>query len=449
MFVAFPFLYLAAFGHVEGQTTENALALDVSSEGTVLDILDSVPTLSKLASLVVQAGISDELIRPSPLKTIFSPNDDAFDGSVDDMVLQNVMGDEEWRLHLINLLLYHVVSRPINSSDIMDSPGSIIYQSLNDEVVRLEPDVEENDTGLPPVILVNGNARVTQADRRASNGIVHEIDQILQPAWYERTITDVLIVAAPNRFSTWLQIGERVGFDTLLSSKSTRPFSVFVPTDLAFSQLESGKGINLLNNLDNEFVRDTLSYHVVEGIYTGTDLLQTETLRTILGIDLRVTQGTRSIRINGANILQTNLLANNGIVHVLSDVVLLPDSDREHEQCRVHAANEELAGVHMNVTCRCDREQGTTRMKCTSSSFLGTSQEGGRLVTNACTPKYGTCKNSMECCSVPLQRCIGGQCRASSRARVQMGQNGSTDRLRGRPRSDTDVGVRPSLSLFP
>jgi len=102
-----------------------------------------------------------------------------------------------------------------------------------------------------------------------------------------------------------------------LSGQGKGPFTVFAPTDAAFAKLPPGTVENLLAN--PEQLKSILLYHVVAGDLRATDVLSRTSLQTVNGQSLTIS-GTK---VNDANIVATDILARNGVIHVI-DTVLLP-----------------------------------------------------------------------------------------------------------------------------
>ena len=129
------------------------------------------------------------------------------------------------------------------------------------------------------------------------------------------------------------------------------PFTIFVPSDAAFDRLSSDQQANLY--ADPEKLARVLKYHIVPGYYNADDLLDRLFLKTLQGQRLRVwsdvsevplgveeidtpsdalsyiarntvtTSVRESITINGTHVIQANIMADNGIMHVI-DKVLVP-----------------------------------------------------------------------------------------------------------------------------
>ncbi len=110
--------------------------------------------------------------------------------------------------------------------------------------------------------------------------------------------------------------------DTL---KGPGPFTVFAPTDLAFSKVPTGQLEILLK--DPEKLKSILMFHVVEGKLMAADLAQHEYLQALNGGELRIDNNRwhlhRNMKVNGANITQPDIVVDNGVCHAI-DKVLTP-----------------------------------------------------------------------------------------------------------------------------
>ncbi|GAO31885.1 fasciclin domain-containing protein [Geofilum rubicundum] len=103
----------------------------------------------------------------------------------------------------------------------------------------------------------------------------------------------------------------------------TGPFTVFAPTDAAFDALPAGSVEALLANIPA--LTEILTYHVVGSQALSTDLSDGMEITTLNGKDVTVTIDESGVKINGVSMVITaDLMADNGVVHVI-DAVLLPD----------------------------------------------------------------------------------------------------------------------------
>jgi len=128
---------------------------------------------------------------------------------------------------------------------------------------------------------------------------------------------------ASGMFNTLVTAVKAAGLvDTL---KSPGPFTVFAPTDEAFSKLPKGELDMLLK--DPVKLKAVLTFHVVEGKLMATDLAQHEYLQALQGGELRIDAKHwhmhRNMKINNANIIKPDLVVDNGVCHAI-DKVLMP-----------------------------------------------------------------------------------------------------------------------------
>ncbi len=102
------------------------------------------------------------------------------------------------------------------------------------------------------------------------------------------------------------------------------PFTVFAPTDEAFAALPAGTVESLLAN--REALRAILTYHVVAGRVTSSDLVAAGGANpaTVNGQKLNIVVGGHGVTVNSASVIQADVMARNGVIHVI-DQVLLPE----------------------------------------------------------------------------------------------------------------------------
>lgn len=133
---------------------------------------------------------------------------------------------------------------------------------------------------------------------------------------------DIVDIAASNPdFSTLVAAVQAAGLvDTL---KGPGPFTVFAPTNDAFAALPTGTVDNLLKPENKDQLVSILTYHVVPGKFTAADLAgKRGRVATAQGGFLHV-NATNGVSINDANVTSADIMASNGVIHVI-DKVLLP-----------------------------------------------------------------------------------------------------------------------------
>jgi uncharacterized surface protein with fasciclin (FAS1) repeats len=128
-------------------------------------------------------------------------------------------------------------------------------------------------------------------------------------------IVDTAVSA--GQFTTLVQAVQAAGLvDTL---KGDGPFTVFAPTDAAFAKLPAGTIESLLN--DKQKLTQVLTYHVVPGKVTAAQVKPGD-VKTVQGQSLRVRADGGAVMVNNARVTKTDIMASNGVIHVIDTVVL-------------------------------------------------------------------------------------------------------------------------------
>lgn len=125
---------------------------------------------------------------------------------------------------------------------------------------------------------------------------------------------------AAGSFTTLATALEAAGLVETL--KGEGPFTVFAPTDSAFAQLPDGALESLL--ADPEKLSKVLTYHVVPGKVTSADVIALDSASTVNGKALPIDAEDGRVMIGDASVIQTDIQATNGVIHVI-DAVLLPE----------------------------------------------------------------------------------------------------------------------------
>jgi uncharacterized surface protein with fasciclin (FAS1) repeats len=135
-------------------------------------------------------------------------------------------------------------------------------------------------------------------------------------------------VSAGN-FKTLVTAIEAAGLVETL--KSPGPFTVFAPTDDAFTKLPKGTVESLLKDIPK--LKSILTYHVVAGKVTSADVVKLKTAKTVEGEDLKIDASTwhghKMPKVNDAQIVKVDIMTDNGIIHVI-DKVLMPPMKMRH-----------------------------------------------------------------------------------------------------------------------
>ncbi|MDN7023856.1 fasciclin domain-containing protein [Methanoculleus sp. FWC-SCC1] len=136
--------------------------------------------------------------------------------------------------------------------------------------------------------------------------------------------TIVEIAAADPQFSTLVAAVQAANLTDALSQEG--PYTVFAPTDAAFEALPAGTLDQLMQDPEGD-LQQILLYHVVPGRYMASDLAQLNSLETLEGSTLSVNATDGAVTIDDAIVIQSDIEASNGVIHVIDAVMVPPTVD--------------------------------------------------------------------------------------------------------------------------
>ena len=112
--------------------------------------------------------------------------------------------------------------------------------------------------------------------------------------------------------------------DLVETLKGEGPFTVFAPTDEAFAALPAGTVEELLKPENKDRLVAVLTYHVVPGKVMAADVAGISTATTVQGAEIAVQTQGGVVMINDATVVQADVAADNGVIHVIDKVILPP-----------------------------------------------------------------------------------------------------------------------------
>ena len=278
-----------------------ASAASVVRAGDVVDTAVANGSFKTLVAAVQAAGLVDTLKGEGPF-TVFAPTDEAF-AKLPQETVQALLKPEN-KDQLVAILTYHVVAGRVPAEQVVGLRGA---KTVNGQRI---------DVSTTNGVKVDG-ANVTMTDVECSNGIIHVIDSVILPA------SDPIpsVAAAAGQFNTLLAAAKAAGLAEVLAGDG--PFTVFAPTDDAFAKLPQGTVETLLKPENKQQLIDVLKYHVVSGRVYSEDALAARHAETLQGGKVAIAVTGDAAKVNNATLIQTDLDAANGVIHVI-DSVLLP-----------------------------------------------------------------------------------------------------------------------------
>jgi len=106
--------------------------------------------------------------------------------------------------------------------------------------------------------------------------------------------------------------------------KGDGPFTVFAPTDDAFAKLPAGTVENLLKPENKDELVAILTYHVVPGKVMAADVVKLDEAKTVNGKMVDIEVESETVMVNDAKVTKADIIASNGVIHVIDTVVLPP-----------------------------------------------------------------------------------------------------------------------------
>jgi len=134
----------------------------------------------------------------------------------------------------------------------------------------------------------------------------------------KRSIFETAVGA--GKFNTLVAALKAAGLVEALSGKG--PLTVFAPTDDAFAKLPKGTVETLLKPENKNKLIAILKYHVVAGSYPAAKVLKSDTLTTLQGGKLTITNGSEGVMIDKAKLTKADVMCTNGVIHIIDSVVM-------------------------------------------------------------------------------------------------------------------------------
>ena len=284
----------------------SSIPLNVSADAS-----EDIPTNAaatgvhdSLVAALSHAGLVATLQGNGPF-TVFAPTDQAFTNAGIDLA---DFDTPEKNATLSDILLHHVVSGEVPASAVTDG---MLATMVNGDKVKF---------GVSNGIVTVGGATVTTADVQASNGIIHVIDTVLMPP------VDIPATAQTTGIHNSL-VAAVIQADLLETLQGTGPFTVFAPTDQAFS--DAGIDLAALDTPAGKIaLTDILLYHVVSAEVPAADVTECMSADAANGQPLSFTVGA-SVMVNGATVIATDVVTSNGLIHVIDKVLTPSDTPND------------------------------------------------------------------------------------------------------------------------
>ncbi|XP_037125727.1 periostin-like isoform X1 [Syngnathus acus] len=310
--------------------TEEGSSVEVGCDGDSLTVNGIKMVLKK--DIVTTNGVIhliDQVLMPNSAKDVMELMDkgqSTFGDMVSELGLAAALGPKR----------EYTLLAPINSAftnEVMATDQTALRYLLQNHVLKLKVTLNELYNGqlletmagkflrvfIYRTAVCIENACMVRGSKQGSNGVLHLIRTIIRPS--EKTTYDIL--KADGRFKIFLALIETADLSELLKQEGS--FTVFAPTDDAFADL-SQEDMALLKR-DPTALRTILLYHISRGIFIngGLEGGVTNLLKTLQGRNLQVLSVNDSIHVNSVDVPDSDLMATNGVIHVVKNLLYPAD----------------------------------------------------------------------------------------------------------------------------
>ncbi len=315
---------------------------DIPTNAAATGIHDS------LVAALTHADLVGALSGSGPF-TVFAPTDQAFvDAGID---LAN-FNTPELNATLVDILQYHVLAgASVMSTDLTDGQTAGM---LNGDSATF--------TVADGTVMID-EATVVTADVVASNGVIHVIDKVLTPP---ADLSDIPTTASETGIHTAL-VAALSQADLVGALQAEGPFTVFAPTDQAFSDA----GIDLSSfDTDEEIaaLATILLYHVYSGAVSAADVTDGLTVTMLNGQDTTFAVSSDGVMIEYATVTTADVMTSNGIIHVIDQVLIPPSLSDDDDDDDVPTPEELLSET--------DTDENGTMSLDEFNAFMNDDEEG-------------------------------------------------------------------------
>ncbi|HSB93393.1 MAG TPA: fasciclin domain-containing protein [Flavitalea sp.] len=277
---------------------------------SIAELVKMSPRHKFLYAAVVKAGLASTLSAPGTF-TVFAPTDDAFKAAGFSSVkaIQDAPADV-----LQGILLYHALGTEVTAEAVQGKSAMPVSTLAGKDFYV---------SGSNGNVWVN-DARVITKNIMANNGVIHVIDKVLMPP----SKNLVQLAQSVPELSTLVAAVIQLGQPTVDLLATGGPFTVMAPTNDAFAALLKKLNLPNLASIPNDVLASVLTYHLIPGRVFSYNLSEGLMPATVNGEKLTFSlAGGATVKGKSndtpSNIIAVNVLATNGVVHVI-DQVLLP-----------------------------------------------------------------------------------------------------------------------------
>jgi transforming growth factor-beta-induced protein len=283
--------------------------------GNIVDTAVANGSFTTLVAALQATDLDVVLADESTMFTVFAPTDDAF-ALIGEETIATLLENPDV---LSNILLQHVIAGSSVDSVTAYSLNGAMVETASMATISLAINSSTD-------MLMFGGANIIMKDIYTTNGVIHVIDAVVVGEVEVPAPAMSLIDVAVNNgsFTTLVAALQSTGLDATLADLDTN-YTVFAPTDAAFAKLPAGT----LASLTAEQLSNILLYHVLPGkVMSDAAITVAQSSENIVEVAnggmVSLSFVDAMLFVNGAQVSTADIMADNGVIHVIDNVILPP-----------------------------------------------------------------------------------------------------------------------------
>jgi uncharacterized surface protein with fasciclin (FAS1) repeats len=288
-----------------------ALANGIAAQSaniSLINVLSSQKSLSGLNAILAAQPNAIQALGTLSNVTLLAPNNDALARYLNGSSSTDAFSTDR----IAALFQYHILNGTYYGSNFTNSSmfiGTALTNQTYSNVTNGQ--VVEGVLKNGNVTFYSGygeNSTVRVSNLNFTGGTIHIVDRVLTvPGNDTETLVAANLTAAAGALAQ-TNLAQNVS--------SLSDVTIFAPSNEAFSSIS-----NLVANLSSDQLASILSYHVVQGTVAYSTRIQNGTVKAVSGGDLHITVNNGTVYVNSAKVIQANILVNNGVIHVIDNVL--------------------------------------------------------------------------------------------------------------------------------
>jgi uncharacterized surface protein with fasciclin (FAS1) repeats len=284
---------------------------------TPMDVMSNYSHLATFTRALNWTGLALEYCLFDGNYTVFAPVDNAF--KVFGAKFMAKLWQPRWILHLRAIVKNHVTEPSVQRILTEDFASGMTVPMLSGENVT--GSIDGNGT----VVLASAGTDASAIELSdalvASNSVVHQVNELLLPSFMTTNLMGLINTTVGQEFSISAGFLLKLGLTPLISGFGD--VTIFAPANEAYQDLSEEVLASLESN--NEYLTAVLSNHLVFDVLPTINIAHGQSYAALSGKGIHFSYTNKNtLMVNDANIIKSDVLANNGILHIIDKVLLEP-----------------------------------------------------------------------------------------------------------------------------